>query len=598
MKKKKRKLQNIKKRAETIHAQKRLDERYELSVNQREIAYLNNKISCGDRELILKRSLRVSIYIVNFKNKLIPVVFDWKRHNVITVLPQEYLEKNRLIISNIRNHILNYLNEKYGISIDEDHITALNNKVLNGDCFLISKKSLRYSIFLVVYKNRYIPLSFDWHRQIVGRILPPNYFNNILIAEIINGRATCLERITDNKKVWKILYQTNILTVIYCSNTNELVILSIEELLNNFYNISIDKEEIESLNNKIISGDCYLILKRAFNISIYLVHFKERDIPVSFNWNLKRIIRILSPFFLEKIKDIISKRRNHIINLLNERYGISIDERDIEHLNSKILFNDCALILKITSRVSIYEVNFKNKSVPVIFDFYRNNIVTILHPKYSKTHLQIINKINSNIKKSINEKYHISINDEDIDILNNKILDDDAYLIFNLSKNISNYLIYYKERFLCLTFNQNQKIIFSVLEPNFINNIISKKIKNKKFKCIEHITNKKRVYQFTFLNNRITIIYFLKTKEFVLFNIESQLDKFYNISINKEEIESLNNKIIAGDCQLVLLKHLNISIYIVHFKNKDIPVSFNWNQKMVIRILEPYFLEICNVLLH
>lgn len=69
------------------HFKRRLKQRYEISLKKNIESTILHQIQAGHAEFLGRRSLRVTIWKVEFGGKMIKVVYDSKRHNLVTALP-------------------------------------------------------------------------------------------------------------------------------------------------------------------------------------------------------------------------------------------------------------------------------------------------------------------------------------------------------------------------------------------------------------------------------------------------------------------------------------------------------------------------------
>jgi hypothetical protein len=75
------------------HARRRAFERYALNLHQDAQEQIIRKIEGGEARFICCQSQRISIWEVNYGGKSLPVVYDQKRKTLVTVLPEEALQK-------------------------------------------------------------------------------------------------------------------------------------------------------------------------------------------------------------------------------------------------------------------------------------------------------------------------------------------------------------------------------------------------------------------------------------------------------------------------------------------------------------------------
>jgi hypothetical protein len=76
-----------KKAAIKTHARKRFMQRYGLTLSRRVHDHMVQQIQTGKSILIDKQSLRVTVRDVTFDGNVYRVVYDNKRHCIVTVLP-------------------------------------------------------------------------------------------------------------------------------------------------------------------------------------------------------------------------------------------------------------------------------------------------------------------------------------------------------------------------------------------------------------------------------------------------------------------------------------------------------------------------------
>lgn len=77
-----------KKKSQKKHAKRRAFERYGIVLNEDELKQIASYIRKGKADLIRKRSNRVSVYMVRWKDKSYPVVYDRLRRTIVTFLPE------------------------------------------------------------------------------------------------------------------------------------------------------------------------------------------------------------------------------------------------------------------------------------------------------------------------------------------------------------------------------------------------------------------------------------------------------------------------------------------------------------------------------
>jgi hypothetical protein len=73
--------------AERRHFKRRIEQRYGLSLNRKDLYNLSEIIARGLAQLVKQESFRVSVYDVPFKNnRIIRIVYDKMRKSVVTCL--------------------------------------------------------------------------------------------------------------------------------------------------------------------------------------------------------------------------------------------------------------------------------------------------------------------------------------------------------------------------------------------------------------------------------------------------------------------------------------------------------------------------------
>ena len=80
-----------KKTCQRIHAKRRLEERFGLTINRHQMRELVQQIHAGRAEHLETQSNRISIKVVSFQGKKFAVVYDGKRKTIVTFLPDEAL---------------------------------------------------------------------------------------------------------------------------------------------------------------------------------------------------------------------------------------------------------------------------------------------------------------------------------------------------------------------------------------------------------------------------------------------------------------------------------------------------------------------------
>ena len=78
-----------KSRAQRSHAKRRFYERFGILLNRKDRQNLINQIQGNRAKFVEKESNRVSLWDVMVKGKIIRVVYDKDRKNIVTALPQE-----------------------------------------------------------------------------------------------------------------------------------------------------------------------------------------------------------------------------------------------------------------------------------------------------------------------------------------------------------------------------------------------------------------------------------------------------------------------------------------------------------------------------
>ncbi len=82
-----------KKSCQRIHAKRRLEERFGLTINRHQLRDLVLQIQSGKAEHLETQSNRISIKAVTVNGQKIAVVYDRNRQNIVTFLPKEALEE-------------------------------------------------------------------------------------------------------------------------------------------------------------------------------------------------------------------------------------------------------------------------------------------------------------------------------------------------------------------------------------------------------------------------------------------------------------------------------------------------------------------------
>lgn len=78
-----------KKQAQRIHARTRFKQRCNIEFTRKMRFYFINCIQNWKAEFLEKQSLRVSLFRVMYEGKSFKVVYDKKRKEIVTVLPEE-----------------------------------------------------------------------------------------------------------------------------------------------------------------------------------------------------------------------------------------------------------------------------------------------------------------------------------------------------------------------------------------------------------------------------------------------------------------------------------------------------------------------------
>lgn len=86
-----------KKHAQNLHFKRRLEERFGLVLNRQDRLDIVNLIQNGDPRFfyIKKENTRLRWWIVDYKDKLFPVVYDTHRHALVTALSWIWVPMNR-----------------------------------------------------------------------------------------------------------------------------------------------------------------------------------------------------------------------------------------------------------------------------------------------------------------------------------------------------------------------------------------------------------------------------------------------------------------------------------------------------------------------
>lgn len=81
-----------KKKAQKIHAKRRALQRYSIELNKSLHKDWIHQIQNGVAKFVERQSNRISVYEILVEGKIIPVVYDKIRKNIVTVLPPDYKE--------------------------------------------------------------------------------------------------------------------------------------------------------------------------------------------------------------------------------------------------------------------------------------------------------------------------------------------------------------------------------------------------------------------------------------------------------------------------------------------------------------------------
>jgi len=76
-----------KKQAQYKHFKKRLRERYGIDIDENRYNELVGSIKKGKAIFVERQSCRISVHKVEIQKLLVPVVYDGKRHSLVTALP-------------------------------------------------------------------------------------------------------------------------------------------------------------------------------------------------------------------------------------------------------------------------------------------------------------------------------------------------------------------------------------------------------------------------------------------------------------------------------------------------------------------------------
>lgn len=77
------------------HVKRRIQERYDIILNDQQITDIENKIRSGKSYLVHAQSRKNRLHVVEFEQMILPVVYDSQRGCLVTVFPPETLEEWR-----------------------------------------------------------------------------------------------------------------------------------------------------------------------------------------------------------------------------------------------------------------------------------------------------------------------------------------------------------------------------------------------------------------------------------------------------------------------------------------------------------------------
>lgn len=77
-----------KKLAQRVHAKRRAEQRYGISMNRDSLRQLIVQIQAGKARVLERQSLRVSVLELCIDGNPIPLVYDHKRKTIVTFLPK------------------------------------------------------------------------------------------------------------------------------------------------------------------------------------------------------------------------------------------------------------------------------------------------------------------------------------------------------------------------------------------------------------------------------------------------------------------------------------------------------------------------------
>jgi hypothetical protein len=81
-----RRLRKDKKLAVLLHAKSKLKKRFGMTLTKERRAEIIDNIQMGRYKLVLKQSRRVSIWQAEIENRLMHIVYDKDRHQIVTFL--------------------------------------------------------------------------------------------------------------------------------------------------------------------------------------------------------------------------------------------------------------------------------------------------------------------------------------------------------------------------------------------------------------------------------------------------------------------------------------------------------------------------------
>jgi len=94
---KRKKFLDNKKNAQSVYFKKRMAQRYRVYFNNAAKRKIINEIKCNfsNVEFLYKQSNTRAVWKINIQNKLIPVVYDSSRQNLVTCLTWDMVEEAR-----------------------------------------------------------------------------------------------------------------------------------------------------------------------------------------------------------------------------------------------------------------------------------------------------------------------------------------------------------------------------------------------------------------------------------------------------------------------------------------------------------------------